>query len=130
MPLERGAVYRHPIRVLGPRAVGEAVEEKLIIVLQDPTQMDPNASSFAFVVCSTEHPDGVDQGWKVVFQPADLPGAFDRATEVDGRWVYTLERDQLEDSPYLGTLDDDQMEDVTVAVVSGLQLMPALMVPL
>ena len=47
---------------------------------------------------------------------------FNHATILDCRWVYTLEKSQLPAANHRFRLSDKKMGDVSVALVSGLQM--------
>jgi hypothetical protein len=121
VPLERGAVYRMPMQVTrAGGGVGRA--EKYIVLLQDPRQMDRNATNFAFVIASTDRTGGKGpRSFEVQLGPGD---GFNHSTTVDGRWVYTHSRADLKEEDYFVTLNEDRMSAISVAVFIGLQLDP------
>ena len=119
MPLERGAVYRTEIEVMR-RGGGTEWAVKYIIVLQDPQHMDAGATQYAYVVGSRNRSAGRGpRGFEAELGQAD---GFEYSTMVDGRWVYTRPRDELEETEYQFTLSEERMDAISVAVFIGLQL--------
>ncbi|HEX3930575.1 MAG TPA: hypothetical protein VHW64_07720 [Nocardioides sp.] len=120
MPLERGAVYLAPFEGMGPGGVGTQVIDKYHVILQDAASMDVNASQFAFAVGSSPTEGQPVRAFEVLLTVAE-PG-FPHDTLVDGRWVYTLRRDGLDEANYKFTLEEKAMDDISVAIFIGLQL--------
>jgi hypothetical protein len=122
VPLERGAVYLLPTLVTARGGGGSAVVNKYQVVLQDPASMDARASNYAFVLASTDRSNG--RGARLFEVLLDEEDGFDHGTMVDGRWVYTQPRDELDESGYQFTLSEERMDDISLAVFEGLQLTP------
>lgn len=104
------------------RAGGAGTERalKYIVLLQNPEQMDPRATNYAYVVASTDRSGGRDpRDFEVRLGPDD---GFHHSTIVDGRWVYTDTRANLNEVDYCFTLSEERMRDISVAVFIGLQL--------
>jgi predicted RNA-binding protein with TRAM domain len=120
VPIERGAVYLARVPGTARGGVGTADLEKYIVLLQDFSMMDVNATQFAAIICSTDQTG--PQGPRAFEVRLDESDNFDRPTIVDGRWVYTFPRSRLDQAVYLFTLTPDRMEQVSLAIFIGLQL--------
>lgn len=55
---------------------------------------------------------------------AGLPDGFTHATILDCRWPYTLEKADLPQNTYRFRLSTAKMAEISIALVSGLQLYP------
>lgn len=122
MPLVRGAVYVLPVEVMLPEGVA-AVKEKYVVVLQDASRMDANATRIAYVLCSSDN-TGSDGPRSHEVQLGRSDG-FPHSTVVDGRWVFTSARKLFDETRFTGhILSEDRMGDISVAVLIGLQLAP------
>jgi hypothetical protein len=122
VPLARGAVYRTEIEVTRPAGGGTEWAEKYIVLLQDPEQIDRRATHYAFVIASTDRSGA--QGprpFEVRLGPDD---GFHHSTIVDGRWVRTDLRANLDESDYCFALSEERMDEISLAVFIGLQLTP------
>lgn len=120
MPLERGAVYRVLVPVTLPDG-GEGIRLKFVVVLQDASIMDQNATYVACLMCSTDNtgPDG-PRYHEVQLDERD---GFEHSTIADGRWVFSFRRTLFEDSRYAGfTLTEERMSRISRAIFDGLQL--------
>jgi hypothetical protein len=124
VPFGRGDVYKHLIDVTARGGVGDGAEEKYIVILQEAAAMDDGASNIAFVVCSTDNTNGRRLHGHEVRLNSDSVSEFTESTTVDGRWVYTHERSEFENSVWVDRLDIDTMDCIAVAVYIGLQLTP------
>jgi hypothetical protein len=119
VPLERGAVYRREIDVIySNRGTGRAL--KYIVLLQDPNQVDQGATNYAYVIASTDRSGGREpRNFEARLGPVD---GFHHSTMVDGRWVYTEVRADLNESDYCFTVSEERMNAIALAVFIGLQL--------
>lgn len=119
MSHERGAVYllETPVTYKGG---GTGWALKYQVVLQDPFIMDENASNYAFVIASTDNSGG--RGPRIHEVLLTRADGFDHNTMVDGRWVYTAPRADLDEDAYHFTLSAERMDEIAMAVFEGLQL--------
>jgi hypothetical protein len=108
------------VQVTRPGEPGTYWAEKYIVLLQDPEQMDPRVTNYAFVIASTDR-SGV-QGPRAFEVRLGRADGFNRSTIVDGRWVYTNPRAELDEEEYFFTLSEDRMNEISIAVFIGLQL--------
>jgi hypothetical protein len=122
VPLARGAVYRTLVQVTRARGGGTDWAEKYIVLLQDPESMDPHATSYAFVIASTDR-SGAQASRSFEVRLGEVDG-FHHSTIVDGRWVYTSLRAELDEESYCFMLREERMDEVSLAVFIGLQLTP------
>lgn len=123
MPLARGAVYSAPLLLLGRDDNVSEDENKFLVVLQNAAAMDRNASQFAFVVASSDRTQG--RGPRSFEVRLDRSDGFHHGTVVDGRWVYTTWREELDRTgTYMFSLNEQCMEEISVAIFIGLQLDP------
>jgi len=121
MALHRGGVWLTTI-LTTQRTGDPRPAEKFAVILQDPERMDSGATQIAAVIASTDRTSGRQpRAFEVRLGRDD---GFDHATIVDGRWVYTLPRSDLDAWSYRFTLSDDRMDEITGAVLIGLQLYP------
>jgi hypothetical protein len=113
-------VYRTEIEVTRPGGGGPEWAEKYIVLLQDPEQIDLCATNYAFVIASTDRSGAQGpRAFEVRLGPDD---GFHHSTIVDGRWVYTNLRADLDEGDYCFTLSKEGMEEISIAVFIGLQL--------
>jgi len=56
---------------------------------------------------------------------AGMPDGFTHATIIDCRWPYTLEKADLPQDTYRFRLSTAKMAEISIALVSGLQMFPA-----
>lgn len=121
VPLTRGAVWRTLVLVTDA-ATGELERrDKYVVVLQDPDEMDLNATNLAVVLGSRDRSHGRGpREFEVLVRTTD--GGFPQDTMLDGRWVYTYPRSLIEAGEYVFTLGAKKFADLTVAVFLGLQL--------
>src|SRR6266498_3729038 len=109
VPLVRGAVYRTLVDVTRQGGGGAEWIEKYIVVLQDPGSMDPGAANYAFVIASTDRTGR--RGPRAFEARLGPDGGFSQSTIVDGRWVYTNRRADLNEEDYQFTLSAERMDD-------------------
>jgi hypothetical protein len=116
--VERGDVYLTTIDL--PIAGGYLPRDKYLILLQSPAAMDPGATNIATVVASTDRSGS--SGARAFEVRLGVEDGFRRATMVDGRWVYTIRRADLSEHELQFRLSDNRMEEISLAVLIGLQL--------
>jgi hypothetical protein len=100
-PFNRGDVYYIDVTVTQAISWATVLKDKYVIMLQDPSRMHPRASNFAFVLASTDNePDVPQENAERYLVKLDEGDGFSRPTVVDGRWVYTLPRPELQNAHY------------------------------
>lgn len=113
----RGEVHLVSIQ-LPNRPQGDGGERrKLILLLQDEHRF-PTASDVAAVVCSTQRFTDV-RSFEV---QVGLAEGFNDDTVIDCRWVHTLPKNSFSLGSRQFALSDMVMEEVSEAIVVGLQL--------
>lgn len=105
--------------MLGPGGVGRRQAEKYCVLLQDPSVMDRSATSIAFVIVSSKNGQGPARLFEVELDQSD---GFSRLSIADGRWVQTDLREAFQEQDYMFTLSEGRMEEISDAILLGLQL--------
>lgn len=93
---------------------------KFVIVLRGSARTRLE-SDFPFVVASSDRrqPGQQLRGFEIFL---DSSNGFDHDTIVDCRWVYTAPKTLISDKTYRFSLGPVEMQDISVALVNGLQL--------
>jgi mRNA-degrading endonuclease toxin of MazEF toxin-antitoxin module len=94
----------------------------MVLLLQDPAAMDRGATNIAYLVLSTDRTGS--RGPRSFEVPLDEHDGLSGRSVADGRWVFTMPRDDLQEADFVVTLSEGRMDEVSTAVFIGLQLDP------